>query len=381
MKNIRKPTLLLDKHRALRNLDRMLVKARNSGVRFRPHFKTHQSAMIGDWFRQRGVESITVSSLDMAWYFAQYGWKDILVAFPVNILEIDKINALAENIHLHVLVESVEVVRFLAEHLIEGNEVFIWIKIDAGSRRTGLEWHQFDQIIDLARRITAAKNLHLCGILTHAGQTYQARSKGEIQSLHTESVTNMRVVQGQLEAEGFEPIEISIGDTPACSVVKDFSDVDEIRPGNFVFYDVMQWLTGACEETEIAVAAACPVVAKHPERREVVIYGGAVHLSKERLSIPGDNGRTTEIYGYIASPILKPGQELAASGWGPILENTTVTRLSQEHGIVHTTDDLLRQIEIGDILLVLPVHSCLTANLLRKYLTLDGEVIALGTFT
>lgn len=378
MKNLIKPTLLLDRARAIQNIERMLEKAHKNSVRFRPHFKTHQSAIVGDWFRQRGIESITVSSLDMAWYFAQYGWKDILVAFPVNILEIDKINALVENIHLHLLVESLEAVRFLEEHLTKGFEVSLWIKIDTGLQRTGLEWHQFDHIIELARRITQTDNLRLRGILTHAGQTYHARSKGEIESIHAESVSSMRVVHEQLGAEGFENIEISIGDTPSCSVVRDLSDVDEIRPGNFVLYDVTQLAIGACDERNIAIAVACPVVAKHPQRREFVIYGGAVHLSKDTISVMHDDGSTFPIYGYVASPILKPGQELSVQGWGPIFERTAVTRLSQEHGIVQTTDKILREIQIGDVVLVLPVHSCLTANLLRKYTTLEGEVIELG---
>ena len=378
MKNIIKPTLLLDKARVIGNIDRMLEKARKSGVRFRPHFKTHQSASVGDWFKQRGVESITVSSLDMAGYFAQHGWKDILVAFPVNILEIDKINALAGNFHLHLLVESLETVWFLEEHLDEGNEVSVWIKIDTGYRRTGLEYCQFKRIVEVARRITDAKNLRLRGILTHAGQTYQARSKSGIEAIYMETVNRMRAVQAELEAKGFEKIEISIGDTPSCSVVKDFSAVDEIRPGNFVLYDVTQFTIGACREQEIAVAVACPVVAKHAERRELVIYGGAVHFSKEGISVsPG----AAPIYGYVAGPILKPGQELSESGWGTRLEQTTVTRLSQEHGIVQTCEAVWQQIQIGDILLVLPVHSCLTVNLLRKFQTLDGEIVSCGTFS
>jgi D-serine deaminase-like pyridoxal phosphate-dependent protein len=316
----------------------------------------------------------------MAWYFAQYGWKDILVAFPVNVLEIDKINALVHDVHLHLLVESLEAVWFLEEHLIGGAEVSLWIKIDTGLQRTGLEWHQFDHIIELARRIAETNNLKLRGILTHAGQTYRARSKGEVESIYRETVSSMRVVQGQLGAEGFEGTEISIGDTPSCSIVRDLSDVDEIRPGNFVFYDVTQLAIGACGEHNIAVAVACPVVAKHPQRSEFVVYGGAVHLSKETISVVHDDGATYPIYGYVAGSILKPGQEPSAQGWGPRLERTAVTRLSQEHGIVQTTKKILQEIKIGDTILVLPVHSCLTANLLRKYMTLEGEVIALGAF-
>jgi len=33
--------------------------------------------------------------------------------------------------------------------------------------------------------------------------------------------------------------------------------VDEIRPGNFVFYDLMQYRIGSCSVGQIAVAMAC----------------------------------------------------------------------------------------------------------------------------
>ena len=60
---------------------------------FRPHFKTHNSAFIGNWFRKLGIHSITVSSVSMAKFFSAYGWRDITIAFPVNPLEIGAISA------------------------------------------------------------------------------------------------------------------------------------------------------------------------------------------------------------------------------------------------------------------------------------------------
>ncbi len=370
--NIVKPTLLLNKERAMRNIERMANKAKKSGVRFRPHFKTHQSAQIGEWFRNLGVDTITVSSLDMAWYFAQYGWKDITVAFPVNILEIDKINALAGDITLHLLVESPDVIRFLEERLFSGVNVNIWLKIDTGYKRTGISWSEFDAIIDLARKIEQTKHLTLYGLLTHSGHTYKACSKKEIRNIYTETVSSMKALQGQLSIEGFSGLEVSIGDTPSCSVIKDLSDVNEIRPGNFVFYDVMQLNIGSCSEEDIAVAVACPVVAKHQDRCEIVLYGGAIHLSKEYMTTSIAGSGETKIYGYIALP--------EQHGWGTIIDSTYVSGLSQEHGIVKTTKTFFNQVNIGDILMVLPVHSCLTANLLRKYLTLGGETIALASY-
>jgi len=57
---ITKPTLILDKTVCLNNIRRMAKKAQKYNIKFRPHFKTHQSAKIGNWFREFGVTSITV---------------------------------------------------------------------------------------------------------------------------------------------------------------------------------------------------------------------------------------------------------------------------------------------------------------------------------
>ncbi|HHE37598.1 MAG TPA: alanine racemase, partial [Candidatus Cloacimonetes bacterium] len=101
---ITRPTLILDKQKCLNNIKFMVEKGKKNNLKFRPHFKTHQSSIIGNWFRDFGVKSITVSSVGMAEYFAENGWKDITIAFPFNLLEMDKINELAAKIYLHILI-------------------------------------------------------------------------------------------------------------------------------------------------------------------------------------------------------------------------------------------------------------------------------------
>lgn len=366
-----KPTLLLNKARTLRNIERMAQKAKNNGVRFRPHFKTHQSAHIGEWFRDFGVNAITVSSLDMAGYFAQHGWQDITVAFPVNILEIEQIKALSAKITLHLLVEAPEVARFLEAQL--DWRVHVWLKVDVGAQRTGIAWNDMDALLALAKTIGQTQHLALRGLLTHAGHAYRARTQAEIAGIYAEMMARLTAVRDRFALAGFPGLEISIGDTPSCSVIADFRDVDEIRPGNFVFYDVMQLTIGSCAEEDLAVAVACPVVAKHAARRELVLYGGAVHLSKDYVTTMLPGRGETKIYGYLALP--------EPAGWGPRLPHTYVSALSQEHGIVKTTPAFCEQAQIGDLVMVLPVHACLTAHLLRKYVTLEGELIELAVLT
>ena len=79
------PTLILDEARCKANIRHMCRKANDQGVVLRPHFKTHQSKIIGRWFGDMGIDKITVSSVGMARYFAEDGWKDITIAFPVNV--------------------------------------------------------------------------------------------------------------------------------------------------------------------------------------------------------------------------------------------------------------------------------------------------------
>jgi D-serine deaminase-like pyridoxal phosphate-dependent protein len=357
---IEKPTLLLDKDRATANIDRMVKKARDGGVRFRPHFKTHQSAEIGNWFRQRGITSITVSSVDMANYFAGYGWGDITVAFPVNLRQTKAINSLAERVNLNVLVESTFVAEQLSSCLLE--RVGVSLKIDCGYHRTGINWKDTEQVLEVARLINRLPNLELKGILTHSGHSYLADSREQVRKIYWTVYERMKAVQSQLANNGVE-VEISVGDTPGCSLVEQFGEVDEVRPGNFIFYDLSQLRIGSCTKEQISVVLACPVVAIHPRRAEIVLYGGAIHLSKE--SIPGPSGQP--IYGQIA--------RLNSSGWRAIEEDSFVASLSQEHGIVHVNQNLLNKVRPGDVVAVVPVHSCLTANLMGRYVTLDGSVI------
>jgi D-serine deaminase-like pyridoxal phosphate-dependent protein len=359
---IEKPTLLLDEAAARRNIQRMLQRARKAGVSFRPHFKTHQSIEIGEWFRALGVTAITVSSLDMAQYFASAGWTDITIAFPINLRQRRELAALAQRIHLGLLVESEESVRQLAAAL--DASVDIWIKVDVGGHRTGIAWDQSEQVAQLARYINSAPALRLRGLLTHASQTYGGRGKDDVCRRYTESVLRISGLRDNLHQLGIGPLAVSVGDTPGTSLCADLGPVDEIRPGNFVFYDTQQLQIGSCLPEDIAVALACPVVALHPERSEIIVYGGAIHLSKDFM-LEGDK----RMYGWICLP------DEHSQRWGAPLPGAYVSGLSQEHGILHIPAEQLEQIHVGDLVCILPAHSCLSVTLMKRYLTLDGRSI------
>ena len=358
--SIEKPTLLLNEQAVRGNIARMATKARQSGVNFRPHFKTHQSAEIGEWFRQEGVEAITVSSIDMAGYFARAGWQDITIAFPANPRQAGDLRQLAAQIHLGLLVESTETAARLS-HIV-ANPVDIWLKIDVGAHRTGLAWDRPGEVLAVSKAVQAAPNLRLKGLLTHASQTYAGRGAEDVTRRYLDSVERIHGLRLELAKHGIGDLRVSTGDTPGSSLAPDLGPVDEIRPGNFVFYDAMQLAIGSCRLEDVGVALACPVVARHPERNEILVHGGAVHLSSD-FFMQEDH----RAYGLVCLP--------DENGWGAPLPGAYVARLSQEHGVLHVSAEDMARMQVGDLVCVLPAHSCLTVTLMKRFLTLEGRLI------
>ncbi len=358
---ITKPTLLLDETRARANLQVMADKAAAQQVRFRPHFKTHMSAEIGEWFRQAGVHRITVSSVDMGLYFAANGWEDITLAFSANPRQTADIARLAGMTHLGLLVESQETLAMLEDRLaaLPDASLDLWIKIDVGNARTGIAWESPQTAAALVQAAGRSPLFNLRGLLTHSGHTYNAESPQRVRQIYAEGVERLTAVRDFIATQTGIQLEISVGDTPGCSLCEDFGAVNEIRPGNFIFFDAQQLRAGSCRADQIAVALACPVVAVHPSRAEVVIYGGAVHLSKDFVQYP--QGRT---YGLPAFPTER--------GWSDPIPGGEVRGLSQEHGKVYLPEPYFSRVKVGDLLMIIPAHSCLTVAAMRSFMTLDG---------
>ena len=359
---IQRPTFVIDESRARRNIAMMARKAQQSGIQLRPHFKTHQSAEIGSWFRDQNVNRITVSSLSMAEYFAASGWNDITLAIPVNLRELDPIAGLAERIRLGLVIDSEAVIPSLARRLTAATP--IWIKIDPDYGRCGIHWQNHERITNLVKRVSDQQTLLFQGLLVHLGQTYDADSVLQIQTFHDRQVDMLADLKRTIaDITGIVPL-ISIGDTPASCTVRRFEQVDEIRPGNFIFFDAMQWLHGVCRADELAAVLLCPVIGLYPQRNQIVIYGGAVHLSKDSVTM----AKGERIFGFAA---LIENHEI-----GEISRQAPVIKVSQEHGVIQVPPDWFEKLQPGDLVAVYPAHSCLTADLQPAYRLTAGRPVS-----
>ena len=362
LSQITTPTLLLDADRCRANIRRITQKLKSQNIQFRPHFKTHQSHEIGLRFRELGVTKITVSSIGMANYFASAGWKDITIAFPVNLRQVEDLRQLARKVQFGLLVLDHETVDILGKQL--RYPFTLWIKIDVGTNRTGLQPGDHAAIDQMVNRLAGYSQIQFGGFLAHAGHSYHARSITEVQRVYDQSLATLLDLKNRYISR-FPHIQVSLGDTPGVSMVEQFGPVDELRPGNFVFYDLMQEEIGACSLDDIAVAMACPIVAVHPERKQWIIYGGGIHFSKDFLLLP--DGR--KCFGRMV--------DMTSTGWATTNtpQNPFIVSLSQEHGIIQCDDSNFNLCRPGDLSLWLPVHSCLTADAMGEYLTLQGTKV------
>jgi len=345
------PFLFINKTRCKNNIKRIVSKAEKHGLKFRPHFKTHQSIEIGRWFRDFGVTGITVSSVEMAKYFVQDDWDDITIAFPFYRGMIDGLKDLQEKAKLRIFLNREDDVSLLNSELSKTFKVYI--EIDAGYGRSGISIDEKEKIQNLINTIKDGKYSEFHGFYIHDGGTYKAQGKSDIKEKVKQSLSALRDLKRL-----YPDAKTSLGDTPSASVLEDFDGIDEITPGNLVFYDWMQVQIGSCSPNDVAVFVKVPLSHKINDNKTIV-QGGAVHFSKDYIEQDGSKnyGQAFKMDGKDIVPI----------------DGVSLSALSQEHGTLTGFDPDL--VDGDNCISILPIHSCLTVNLFKCYYTTDGEII------
>lgn len=347
MQKIITPSLLLDADRVQKNAARMSEKAQANNVRLRPHVKTHKCSEVARIQTAGHNGAITVSTLAEAAGFARDGFADITYAIPFEIGKADAaIEILRTGAKLNLLTDDAETMRLLNDAAGQAGVKFdVFVKIDCGYHRVGVEPHT-PEAVEIPRFLSDVKNLSFAGILTHAGHSYDVKTREEILALARHERDSMIELAGRLRDMSIEVPTVSIGSTPTMTAVDHLEGIDEIRPGNYIFFDAFQATLGSCSFEDTALTVLSAVVHRDLSRNKLVIDAGAVALSKDRGPIG-----------------LDPG-----CGYGRVLDiagNETgmrVTGMSQEHGVIVSDDAaMVERFKVGDRLRVLANHSCLTA--------------------
>ena len=357
LEEIPTPALLVDRTRFRANCDAMRAKAAAAGIRFRPHVKTHKT-VEGALLQHGGSRGpITVSTLAEAELFAAAGFDDITYAIPIDPGKLHRAAALTRRVRLNLLIDHEDGLAALEEfggaHALRFP---VFLKVDSGARRSGVDPSSAASVA-LARRMKRSERIEFKGLLTHAGHSYGARARDEIVGIAAEEAS---VLTRFREAVGEPSLVRSIGATPTASVAP-VPDADELRPGNYVFYDAFQASIGSCALDACAASVLATVVSIYPDQNKVMLDAGALALSKDLgpVHIDPEFG-----YGLVCDLELEPLP-------------MTIFSISQEHGQVRGKAPIdWSRFGVGRKLRIIPNHSCLTAALFDRYWIVEqGRVV------
>ena len=346
------PALLLDLDVLDRNLRRMSERTAALGVALRPHVKTHKCIEIAERQRSLGINGITVSTLYEAQSFADNGFDDITWAFPVILSRLEEARKLARRVTLRLVVDSHEALRGVKDVASDDNPLHVLLKVDCGYHRAGVD-PESAQAAELADAAASSPRIIFDGLLTHSGHAYHGRGRDEIVAIAEQERKIMVDFAKRLRDRGIDVPAVSVGSTPAMSVVESLEGVTEARPGNYAFYDYMQYVLGSCGAEDCAITVLASGVSTHGDHS--VVDAGALALSKDPGSEHAPRPTMGPIYADYRAGELEPEMHVEA--------------VSQEHGIVNVPQP------VGTRVRIMPNHSCLTAACFDEYHVVHGDEV------
>lgn len=358
LEDLETPCLVLDRGILERNLKRMSDRVHELGVSLRPHLKTAKSAEVARLAVAGEAGGITVSTLREAEYFAEHGFRDILVAASQPPQKLDRAAELLDRgVRLMLITDDVEAAQTIAQHR---GRFEVLIELDSGDRRAGVE-PSGGTLVEIAR-VLGEK---LAGVMTHAGHSYECR---DVQCIrHVAEVERTTVVNAatRLRESGIECRVVSVGSTPTMTHSQNLGGVTEARPGVYMFQDLFQAEIGSCAKDDIALTVLASVIGRNAAENRFILDAGALALSKDRST---QATRHDAGYGMVWDIEARPA-----------FGNCPIERAYQEHGVAVPNSPIdVDKLHVGDKVRVAPNHACITAAAYDRYYVVDGgrEVVA-----
>lgn len=352
------PALLVDVDRLDANIEAMQARANAQTVALRPHAKTHKCPAIAKRQYEAGAVGLTVATLDEAEQFAEAGYTDLTVAYPLVGADVHaRVRALRSHATVRFCVDTEAGIQQASAAYAPDNPAEVLLEIDTGHGRCGVRYDS-DDIAARAQQIIASDSLRLVGVLTHAGHSYSGPRNGETKEEALRRVAQeerdrilqaaARIYEDATPAVAKRDFTVSIGSTPSIRYFKNTIyeglQITEIRPGNYVFHDAMQHTLGVCSLDACALTVYTQAVSRHraPNGTERVF----VDAGKKILTT--DTGTQTTGYGI-------PLYNAAFMRRHPHAE---ITGLSEEHGWMAVPGGAT--FGVGDRLRIVPNHACVT---------------------
>ena len=344
------PALVVDGPKLVDNVQRMAARAREAGVGLWPHSKTHKSLAVAAVQREHGIAGLTAATPHEAETFADGGTEDILIAYPPVGHRLPRVVELSKRVRLRVVLDNPDTAAALDDACRQaGTQVgYLW-EVDSGAGRIGNEPGAAAASV-IAPVADRTRHARFAGVMSFAGHAYAAASPEEIGDVAEGEGRAVLETASALAERGIEADALSVGTTPTTHQLEREGAVTEIRPGNYVFYDVTQVALGVVPLDRCALSVLGTVVAR-PSPTRLILDTGMKALSGE---------------------VLSP----ATRGFGLVLGHPKlfVAQLYEEHAIVHSDEPI--DIPMGAHLRVVPNHACTCVNLHDQMVVVEKGAVA-----
>jgi D-serine deaminase-like pyridoxal phosphate-dependent protein len=354
--NILTPTLVIYRNLVKHNIARIVSLLDGDPTRWRPHLKTVKLQSMTRLLVDAGVTSAkcaTTLELVMA---CQAGMQDVLVAYPHNGENARRVAEIAgefPEVRISAIVESEKQLQEWKDTAVE-----LFIDIDAGMNRTGIDRSHCRPIEQLADAIRAA-GLRFRGLHFYDGNTAESDLTERTKRAH-ERYGDLLAIVAAMDTKGISIGEVVTSGTPAlpCSLsyppLWKGSFVHRVSPGTVVYNDASS-LDQLPEAYGLAPAVAVVTrIISHPKP-------GIATCDAGHKSVSVDSGVPNCVtLGYPELRALKP---------------------SEEH-LPFEVEGALDGPAIGTVLYLIPRHVCPTVNNFDRAAVVEhGEVIGVEPVT
>jgi D-serine deaminase-like pyridoxal phosphate-dependent protein len=282
----------------------------------------------------------------------------------------------------------------------KGVALRLWLDIDGGYHRTGMNYEEDSDIDVLLAEISKEvkqeyKDLILLdGLYYHGGNSYGSKTIEEIEKYSAQERDAVKGMQAKCEKHSMTFRTMAVGSTPTCSRPPAVLEpINEIHPGNYIFYDSWQALIGSCDWTSNASWVLAQIVSTYTTPDRAAFDAGALALSKDlgashvrdlkyTASSPSSQSSVQDTAsGPMAShPIVS----LAAPIEFGLIESHQdvlyISRITQEMGIIEVRKSQVSSgakahqlLKPSDRIRISPNHSCLSAACFPSLFIVHGE--------
>ncbi|MDE0100241.1 MAG: alanine racemase [Truepera sp.] len=357
-----------------RNLQGMAEAAARHGVKLRPHIKTHKIPDLARRQLAAGAVGIATAKLSEAELMAEAGLNDILVAYqPVGETKVRRLVALAQKgVQIACTVDAASAAQAISRAAkLAGVEVALYIEVNINdpsgkSGRTGIAPAS---VPPLARELTSLPNVRFTGILGYRGVPWlyssELRNYGpdDLQATADEEARMLVELAEVVRASGLPVPEVVAGSTPTAKLVLRTPGITEVQPGEYIFYGGTHVGPGVCGLADCALSIRA-TIASLPTPGRAVLDAGSKVLSGDIKPSLMPNLRLEGM------GIVRDGDSLRP------LEGAVLTTLSEEHGVIEYDPGCGPELNLGQVVDVVPVHVCTTVNLATALVAVRDGVVA-----